>query len=424
MDSTKQAAPGQSSGKAAAGGGRVVSVDALRGFDMFWIIGGRGVFIALFGLLVGLLAYCGVDLELVEGQLASWGMPIELNPEWLANHEQMRHPSWIGFSVWDMIMPLFLFIVGTAMPFSFARRIELGQSKMSMYRKIITRTLILFVLGMAAQGSLLKYNRDELQIFCNTLQAIACGYFVAAIVMLNARAVVQLLVAAALLVGYWALMMFVPIPGQEQAGILRPDLNLALHIDQSILRPYFNEKTTYTWILSSMGFSATVLLGVMSGHLLRSGRHPLMKVFWLVMSGIACLGLGWIWHTGQIGAPNAPLVELPIIKFPIIKHIWSSSMVLWSAGWCFFLLALFYLIIDVMGLRKWAFFFVVIGMNPISVYMATHLFDFRKIGDVFVGNLAPKFIDPYGDYLRTLAAFAVVWLILLYMYRKKTFIRV
>jgi len=410
MDSTNQAAPGQSSGKAAAGGGRVVSVDALRGFDMFWIIGGRGVFLALFGLVVACLGWFGVT--------------VDPSPKWLA--DQMGHPSWIGFTAWDMIMPLFLFIVGTAMPFSFAKRIELGQSKTAVYLKIIKRTLILFVLGMAAQGSLLEYDLGELQIFSNTLQAIACGYLVAAIVMLNAPAVVQLLVAAGLLVGYWALMMFVPIPGQEQAGILQPHLNLALHIDQSVLMPFMNKQPTYayTWILSSMGFSATVLLGVMSGHLLRSGRHPLMKVFWLVMAGIACLGLGWIWHNGQIGDPNDPLVKLPIIKFPIIKHIWSSSMVLWSAGWCFFLLALFYLVIDVMGLRRWAFFFVVIGMNPISVYMADQLFNFRQIGDIFVGNLAPKFIEPYGDYLRTFAAFAVIWLILLYMYRKRTFIRI
>jgi predicted acyltransferase len=177
----------------AAGSGRVVSIDALRGFDMFWIIGGRAVFLAIVGLFVTQIPQCV--------------------------QEQMDHPTWIGFSAWDMIMPLFLFVVGAVMPLSFARRLAEGQSKARLYRKIVIRTLVLFVLGMVAQGNLLDFDLSTLHIYSNTLQAIACGYFVAAMLLLDLSVFWQIVITAALLVGYWELLMVIPIPGYE-AGIL------------------------------------------------------------------------------------------------------------------------------------------------------------------------------------------------------------
>ena len=258
---------------------------------------------------------------------------------------------------------------------------------------------------MAAQGNLLAYDLSKLHIYCNTLQAIALGYLIAAVVMLNLRIVGQVLATAALLLAFWLIMMYVPIPGHD-AGLLQPDLNLALYIDKKILGP-FHDGLTYTWILSSLSFGATVLLGVFAGEWLRWKAGPWTKVFGLVVAGLGCLGLGWAWG----------------LYFPIIKHLYTSSMVLWAAGWSFLLLAFFYAVMDVLGFRRWAFFFVVIGSNAIAVYMATHLFEFRQIGDIFVGNLAP-YLGTYGDLVRNIAALAIVWLILLYMYRKRTFLRV
>jgi len=383
--------------KAAPGSGRVVSIDALRGFDMFWIIGGRGVFLAIVGLFV-------TDL-----------------PAWVQG--QMDHPAWVGFSAWDMIMPLFLFVVGAVMPFSFARRLEEGQSKARLYRKIVIRTLVLFVLGMVAQGNLLDFNLSTLHIYSNTLQAIACGYFVAAMLLLDLSLFWQIVITAALLVGYWELLMAVPVPGYE-AGILQPRLNLALYIDRAILGR-FVDGTTYTWILGGMGFAATVMLGVFSGQLLRCGQHPWLKVLYLVLIGLGCLGLGWLWSPWC----------------PIIKHIWSSSMVLWAGGWSFLLLALFYAVIDVIGLKWLAYPFVVIGANAIAVYLVTRLVDFHHVSDPFVSGLA-RHLDSFrgvlyrlgsgqtlrevgcGEAFRDVAAFAVIWLILLYMYRKRTFVRI
>ena len=381
----------------APGSGRVVSIDALRGFDMFWIIGGKGVFLAVLGLFV---------IEIPESVMC-----------------QISHPEWIGFSAWDMIMPLFLFIVGTAMPFSFAKRLKQGHGKLRLYLKIVVRTLVLFVFGMAAQGNLLDFDLSTLHICSNTLQAIACGYLVAAVLLLEVSLLGQIVVTALLLGGYWAVLALIPVPGHE-AGILQPQLNLALHIDRTILGT-FDDGTTYTWILSGMGFVATVMLGVFSGQLLRCGQTPWMKVLWLILIGLGCLGAGWVWS----------------LKFPIIKHVWSSSMVLWAGGWSFLLLALFYAVIDVIGLRFWAFPFVVIGSNAIAVYMATHLIDFHDVSDPIIGGLAPH-LDAYGGVLyeiargeklrqvtcgeafRDVAAIAVIWSILLYMYRKRTFLRI
>jgi predicted acyltransferase len=365
--------------KPTAPGERITSVDALRGFDMFWIVGGR---------------------ELIAGLLMVFMNPL---PDGLAR--QFRHAEWIGFTAWDLIMPLFLFIVGTSIPLSFAKRLERGQTKKEIYRHVIRRTLILFVLGMIAQGNLLDFDLSRLHVYANTLQAIACGYLIASIVVLELNIRWQGVTTAGLLVLYWLLMVLVPVPGHG-AGTLTPYGNLAMFIDKIILGR-FRDGTTYTWILSGLGFAGTVLLGVMAGHLLRSDKPPKTKVLWLFGAGVAGLALGAVWG----------------IWFPIIKHIWTSSFVLFAAGWSYLLLALFYLLIDVLGYKKWAFVFVVIGMNAIAVYMAAQVFHLQFIGETLVGGLA-RHLGEAGKFLELGVSFAAVWLILFWMYRKKTFIKI
>ena len=389
--------------------GRLMSIDALRGFDMFWIVGGHGLVLA--ALAVFIKYYPDFFRFLEPKGLLEPFVKLRLADFYSSVRYQMSHPAWEGFSAWDMIMPLFLFIVGVVMPFSFAKRIERGATKADLYRKIFFRTLILFILGMAVQGHLLEYDLSKLHIYCNTLQAIACGYLVAGILLLNVSALWQFIAIPAFLVAYWALMMFVPVPGHG-TGVLEPHANLALYIDKLILGR-FEDGTTYTWILSGLGFSATVLLGVMAGHILRSKARPLLKTLSLFLAGGVCLALGWAW--GVLPSP---------IRFPIIKHIWSSSMVLWAGGWSFLLLGFFYLVIDVIGFRSWAFPFAVIGMNAIFIYFTAHLFNFQHIGNIFVGGLARKMSDPDAQLLRNAAAVTSLWLVLYYMYRKKTFIKV
>lgn len=358
---------------------RIMSVDALRGFDMFWIIGGQGV---------------------VASFLAIFLNPM---PEWL--DAQFDHVPWAGFAAWDLIMPLFLFIVGTSMPFSFGKRLESGQARAALYRKILRRVALLWVFGMMVQGHLLEFDLSQLHFYSNTLQSIAIGYLVAVLLMLHTSRAVQAAVTAVLLIGYWLLLTLVPVPGHG-AGVLEEHLNLAMYVDETILGR-FRDGTTYTWILSSLGFAATTLLGVFSGYVVKAERPHSWKLAWLCGLGLACLLGGWVWG----------------IWHPIIKHIWTSSMVLWAAGWSFLLLALFYGVIDVLGYRKWAFPFVIIGMNAIAAYMGAHLIPFDAIGEALASGLAQHLFS-WGAFVLASVNFGVIWLILYYMYRNKTFLKV
>jgi predicted acyltransferase len=361
-------------------GERIDSIDALRGFDMFWIIGGGGIFASLDDI---------------------FGHPVTAYIK-----DQLRHVQWEGFRFEDLIMPLFLFIVGVVMPFSFSKRLLRGQRTGQLYRHIIVRTVVLFVLGMVAQGNLLDYDLSTLHIFCNTLQAIAAGYLIASIVILALPLVGQFAAMAGLLILFCVTMTLFSAP-VERAAMLTPDGNLAIYIDHLILGR-FQDGTHYTWILSSMTFGATVLLGALAGSWLGSRYSGGLKTAGLAAAGIVCLALGYLWGW---------------YSFAIVKHLWTSSFVLVSGGYCLLLLAVFYLVIDVWGLKGWAFGFRVIGLNAIAVYMATQLFSFGAIANIFISGF-DKWLGNWSHLVHSTAAFLVVWLILLWMYRKKTFIKI
>ena len=360
---------------------RLVSLDALRGFDMFFMVIG--------------------DIAVITSLGAA------LKNEWFNQYilPQADHVRWEGFVAWDLIMPLFLFIVGVAMPFSFAKRQSLGQSTPRMYAHILFRVIVLWVLGMVAQGNLLTYDPSKFAFYSNTLQAIAAGYLIASILLLHFNVIWQGLVTIALLMGFWALMMLVPIP-EHGAGQLTEDVNLAIYLDKLILGSY-QDGTTYTWILSSMTFAATVMMGAFAGQLLRSGLGKIRKLLFLLAAGVICVYAGWAW--GHV--------------FPIIKHIWTSSMVLYAGGFSLLLLGLFYLLFDVLPLGFLAFPFRIIGLNAIAIYMAVHVVNFPALANPFVSGLS-RWTGDWQDFIRTASGFAIAWLILLYMYRKKTFIKI
>ena len=386
--------------------GRIVSLDALRGFDMFWIVGGHGILVALLGFFVTPL------------------------PEWLK--VQIGHATWEGFTAWDLIMPLFLFVVGVAMPLAFAKRWERGDSLGSVYWRVLRRVAVLWVLGMAVQGHLLEPDRHGVFFFSNTLQAIAVGYLVASILLIHLPVLGQVIVTALLLVGYWLLMLLVPFGGQPARWPPEENANLARYIDEWVLGA-FRDGTTYTWILSGMAFVAMVMMGVFAGHVLRSRWSGGMRILWLVLLGALALAAGWFWSGGFDGLDRLGGVTfVGVWRFPIIKHLFTSSMVLWAAGWSYLLLALFVLLFDVLRLRWLGFFFEVLGANAIFAYVASGLFrgSFQNVADVLLGGLVrylgtlPAPMPAIGLALGPVATFAVLWLILYYMYRKGTLLRV
>jgi predicted acyltransferase len=357
---------------------RLVCVDALRGFDMLWIIGGSEVLITL-------------------AKATGLGF--------LSNMEVNFDHSWGQFHFYDLIMPLFLFIVGVVMPVSFKKRIARGESKKNLYIHVIKRVVILYILGLVSSGRLLSFDLSKIHLITNVLHVIAFGYLVGSVMILELKIKWQIGISAALLFLYWAIMALIPVPGYG-AGIYNPDINLALYVDNAVLG-HFQEGEGWTYIITSINFIPSIMLGVFAGNVLQSDRTAMKKVGILALIGICCVVAGKIWG----------------IWFPIIHYIWTSSLVLFAGGLSFLLLSLFYLVIDVWGYKKWSFPFVVIGMNAIAVYVATDLFDFSKIGNVFVGGLA-KHMGTWIDFVQALGALAVVWLILYWMYRKKTFIKI
>jgi len=360
--------------------GRIVSIDALRGFDMFWIIGG--------GAAVGALA----------------GVYEHPATQWIAT--QLTHVRWRGFHFEDLIMPLFLFITGVVMPLSFVRRRQRGQSRGRILGHVLVRVLVLWVLGMIKQGHLLEYDLSKLHLYSNTLQAIASGYLVTALVLLYCRRVaVHAAIWLGLLLGYWALLVWGPVSGPAGDRFGETG-NFAMFIDELVLGR-FRDGTTYTWVLSSMTFAATVMLGAFAGRWLMSGGRGGIKAIGLLIAGVVCLGLGWVWDGW----------------FPIIKHIWTSSFVLFSGGLCLLLLGGFYLVIDVWGLRRWAFPFVVIGSNAILAYMLPSFVNFGWTADRFVGGLG-RWLGAWTGVVHHAAALAVLWVLLYILYRHRKFVRI
>jgi predicted acyltransferase len=361
-----------------AGTARLDSLDALRGFDMFWIIGGGAM---------------------VEGFAKAVDVPA-LN----AVVPQFEHVRWEGLHAWDVIWPLFMFIVGVAIAFSTARRRAAGASRGTIYLHAARRAAILFVLGMIAQGNLLTWDLSRLWPCYSVLHGIAAGYLIAVVVAFEFRPKTQILILTAFLLLYWALLMLVPVPGVG-AGVLTPAGNMATWIDQLVLGRFHHGENT--WFVSYLGFASSVLLGVMAGHVLLSSRTATAKLRLLAYAGVGCLAVGFVWS----------------LALPIIKLLWTGSFVLVSGGLSFLALALAYWMVDVRGWRRWAFPFRVIGMNPIVAYMIMMLVDLRGIGNIFVGGLLPR-VGAWASLLSAAAAFLVLWLFLYWMYRTRSFVKI
>jgi len=356
---------------------RLLSLDGLRGFDMLWIIGGQ---------------------FLIHGLAKAW-------PDrfWMGLSAQFEHVSWQGLHAFDVIWTLFMFMVGVSLTFSLAKRKRMHESHGAIYSHAIQRAVFMFILGMIAQGNLLQFNLATLHPFYSVLHGIAAGYLIATIVTLNFNVKGQAITTAIFLVSYWILMMTIPVPGVGR-GVLTPTGNAAIYIDTLIQgRFHFGENT---WFLSYLGFASSVLLGVLAGEILLSARTKKSKCLVLYGYGTGLLVVGLVWS----------------LWFPIIKLLWTSSFVLVAGGISCLLMATFYLLIDVLGYRKWVFPFTVIGMNALAVYMATEVYDFRRIGDIFVGSLLPR-VGRWDEVLSSAAALTILWLILYWMYRTRSFVK-
>ena len=373
---------------------RLKSLDVLRGLNMFMLT----VFTAW------LIEFC----HIVPG--LDW-----LQPQW--HHNPFGSNT---LTLHDWIMPLFLFCSGTAIPFAFAKYQAQGRTKAQQYWRIIRRVAVLWILGMICQGNLLKYDFARLKWFSNTLQSIAVGYGVSAVLFMNTKPRTQVIIAGALLVGYWALLMFVRTGdgfgggdfGQHNLCEWVDRVVLGRHCDHAVLTDdggFHFEKAQYTWLLSSLNFIVTVMTGMFAGELLKEKRGTgLNKVTMLLVLGAAMFAAGKLWS----------------LQMPLNKYIWTSSMTLVTSGIAFLLLGVISWIVDC---RQWKGldWLLPFGLNAIFIYFIGFICDFHSVTDHLVGGLKQYITDPHWfGLLHHTVHGLLVWGLLYLMMKKKIFVRV
>lgn len=363
---------------------RLESLDALRGFDMFFIMGGAGLIAAIASLF----------------------------PEsgcWQTIAEQMDHVSWEGLRHHDTIFPLFLFIAGVSFPFSLAKQEESGKSMCAIYAKIVRRGIILVLLGMIYNG-MLDMEFSTLR-FPSVLARIGLGWMFAALLYTWCRNWKVLLgTVIFILIGYWLVLLFVESPIANGADPFSREGCIVCYWDSHMLGAHsYQPDYDPEGFVSTFPGIATALLGVLAGIWLKQPEvDGKKKTLVLVACGVICALLGWAWS----------------YSFPIVKALWSSSFVLAVGGYSFLMLALFYYLIDVRGWRSWDKFFVVIGMNSITIYLAQRFIPFGSIAGRIFGGFSKLFGEQWENILIKLAYIVVCWLFLYFLYKKKTFLKI
>jgi predicted acyltransferase len=360
---------------------RLFSLDALRGFDMFWIIGGDAFFRTL-------------------AEVTHWGWA----RGWAA---QLEHAEWAGFHFYDLIFPLFMFISGVAIPLSLLAKAEKAADKRPIYLKLVRRALLLVFLGFIYNH--LTDLQFATQRYASVLGQIGLAYLFAALIMMNVRSLRGRLAAlAGILAGYAAVQLLVPVPGIG-AGVLTPEGTLNGWIDRLLLPGRLYDKIfDPEGILCILSATSVTLMGGLAGLVLKSDRHPAYrKAIILAASGMGLAITGYV-----LGG-----------WYPIIKKAWTATFDIYAAGLSFILLALFYVVIDVWRLRKWTFFFRVIGMNSIAIYLGTRMVDFDYTSKFWFGGLA-RLAGGAGPLVLLAGTIAVEWLALYFLYKKDVFLRV
>jgi predicted acyltransferase len=370
---------------------RIVSVDALRGFNMFCILGGDALAWALLDMSSG-----------KQGLLSAAGTFLGT---------QFTHVAWEGIRFYDFIFPLFIFVTGVSIVLSLPGLVE-REGKSKAHLRVLRRFALLYILGVIYYGGLSKPWPDVRLL--GVLQRIAICYLFASLLFLHLRVRGLVIACATILIGYWAAMTFVPIPGFG-AGSFAPDTNLANWIDASYLPGrLWDETRDPEGILSTLPAIATCILGVLAGLLLKDARiEPRHKTLWLIGGGAVMVAAGYLWA----------------LQFPLIKYLWTSSFVLVCGGYSAMLLGVLHQIVDVWKWRKWATAFVWIGANAITLYFLNNLASFNTVATRLVGGDVSAFLDRHltfgmGQFVTAAVGLGISVLLAGFLYRRKIFLRV
>jgi len=371
--------------------GRVASVDALRGFSIFWIIGADGAIWTL------------------ERMLRDKGPAPSAVGNFLGT--QLKHVEWEGLTFYDFIFPLFIFVTGVSIVLALPRLVE-KEGKVGAHLHVLRRAALLYVLGIIFYGGISQHWNDIR--FVGVLQRIAICYLFASLLFLNVDRRGLMIALAALLGGYWALMTFVPVPGIG-AGSFSRDANLADWIDAHYLPGRLWDKIRDPeGLLSTLPAIGTCLLGVLAGLLLKDERlTPLQKSVGLIGAGSLMVGAGYLWG----------------LQFPVIKSIWTSSFVLVTGGYSAIMLGIMHQVIDVWRWKAWATIFVWIGTNAIALYFINGVAGFEPLALRFVGGDVKMWLDQTvtpgtGVFAAHLLGLVFAVALAGFLYRRRIFLRV
>ena len=362
---------------------RLQSLDALRGFDMLWIMGAEEIFKFLY---------------------KATGSPF-----WGFISNQLEHPEWNGFTFNDLIFPLFLFMAGVATPYSLGKELEKGKSREQLLQKVIKRGLILVILGIIYNNGLEFKPLEEIR-FGSVLGRIGLGYMFANIIFLyTQKQLTQFIWFAGIIISYYLALKFNAAPG-FMAGDLTEAGNFASYLDRTWMPGRLHRGIhDPEGLFSTIPAISTGLLGILTGNFLKNDLSDgTAKTKKMAILGVIFVVIALIWN----------------IDFPINKNLWSSSFVMLVGGISLVLLSIFYYIIDVKGHQKWAFFFRIIGMNSILIYLSGMIIDWEYATDGMFHWLGQLIGDPFNAVALAICYTGIKWTFLYVLYKKNIFLRV
>ncbi len=360
---------------------RLMSLDALRGFDMFFIMGFSGIIVALCNLFPdsGVMTWLG---------------------------EQMSHVKWDGLRHHDTIFPLFLFVAGISFPYSLDNQRAGGKTEQQIYTKVVKRGILLVLLGLV-YGGIFRLDFENMR-YASVLARIGLAWMFAALLFIKFNTKTNVIISAVILVGYWLCMWLIP----NSANPFSFEDNLVGAIDRVLLPGRLNEGTfDPEGIFSTIPAIATALFGMFTGQLVKLSDEKCSqnkKVVYMLVAAVALLIIGWLWS----------------FAFPINKKLWSSSFVCVVASYSLIMFALFYYIIDVKGYNRYSLFFRVVGLNSITIYLAQRFIDFNKISNFFLGGVINHSPEPIQPLIGQIGYFTACWLFLYFLYKQKIFLKV
>lgn len=339
----------------------------------------------------------------------------------------LQHAKWNGWTPTDLIFPFFLFIVGVSLTFSFSARLKRGESRRDLILHVAWRAAILFAMGLFLNGFPNHFHLGSIRVY-GVLQRIAVCYLIAGALVLWTHTRGQIAAILFCLVGYWIVMRYLPVPGfgipTHDIPLLDPDRNLVAWLDRKLLMGHLYEKTRDPeGVISNLPAIATVLLGALTGEWLRTNRSLLVKAAWMLVFGILGLLAG----------------EFINIWFPINKKLWTSSFVLFTAGFALVCLAVCYWVLDLKQWRRGTTPVLIFGMNAIAAYgfaeIIAHLVDRLTVtmadGKVMSWQQAiyeKVFVDlasPANASLMYAVAFVLLCLAAMWvLYRKRVFLKI